>query len=153
MKTIVLPLVLSFSLVASSGLAVAELGTGEAESTVITMLDEGRSAGSIIEALVTDGRSLRAATAVAVDAAGTDSKIDLARAGICASSDTAQAEKVGESVLGVVGDDALVSKIRTAIASFATGGCASIRDEERTPPGVYEGGGNISGGTGVSPSN
>ena len=153
MKSTVLPLVLLLDFVCFTAPALAVLDDEAAEGTVISMLDGGRSADAIIETLVTDGRSLRAATAVAVDAAGIENKIELARAGICASSDTAQAEKVGERVLQVVRDDSLAIEIRTLISSFATGGCARRPDEERASPGVYNTDNNISGGTGVSPSN
>lgn len=153
MKNRVLPLVLLFQLVFSTATAVAALDQDAAEETVLTMLAAGISADAIIDTLVADGRSLRAATTVAVDAADIENKVDLARAGICASLDTTQAGIVGERVLGVVRDESLANEVRTLVAEFSTGGCEPPQVDQKVSPSVYDGENTTSGGAGVSPSN
>jgi len=132
--------------------ATAAMQIDEAEAAVKAMLGEGASADQVIEALVEDGRSLRVATATAVNAASGDNQIDLAKAGICASTDTAQAEKVGQAAIDVAGATSLIDQIEGAIETYDTGGCAFLA-EKKLPPSIYSptGTGTGGGSVGVRP--
>lgn len=133
--------------------ATAAMQTDEAEAAVNTMLGEGTSAPEIIEALVEDGLSLDEATKTAVKASSGDNQIDLARAGICASSDTTQAEQVGAAALTVAGEGSLANKIKAAVEGFETGLCASYVKKEKVAPSRYDSDNSaLSDGGGVSPS-
>lgn len=139
----------------------AAMQIDEANAAVKSMLLEGAAASQIIETLVEDGRSLRTATATAVDAASGDDRIELAKAGICASSDIMQAEKVGRAAIYVVPDaPSLIDQIEGAIEGFGTGLCDPVDDRKKTQPSMYTTtetpSGGISGvgpGVPVSPAN
>jgi len=132
--------------------ATAAMQIDEAEAAVKAMLGEGSSAASVIEALVEDGRSLREATKTAVTASAGDNRIDLAKAGICAAADTAQAEKVGLAAIGVVGEGALADDIKGAISGYATDMCQPYAEKEKVAPSGYDTTANSAAGGGtVSP--
>ena len=130
--------------------ATAATQIDEAEASVNTMLSQGSSAVEIINALVEGGRSLREATKMAVNTSSGDNQIDLARAGICASSDTTQAEQVGAAALSVAGEGALANEIKGAVEGFETGMCARDAMKDKTAPVGYSSDSSSSGG--VSPS-
>lgn len=134
--------------------ATAAMQIDEANTAVQSLLLRGAAASQIIEVLVEDGRSLRAATATAVDAASGDDRIALAKAGICASADTEQAEKVGEAAIYMVPEAlSLIDQIKGAIEGFGTGLCEPVDDREKTPPTMYTTTETPRGGVDVSPAN
>ena len=129
--------------------ATAAMKNSEAEAMVVSMLAASASAEQIIETLVEDGRSLRDATAIAVDVARGDDRIALAKAGICMSSDTTQAEKVGMAAIDVANDVVtLVHEIEAAVEGYETGLC-SLQSEKKHAPSPYPSRGTSSGGGGV----
>ena len=149
MKNTVIRIALLSTLAALPLAASAAMKNSEAGASVVAQLSAGASAEQIIETLVEDGRSLRDATAIAVDVAGGDDRIALAKAGICMSVDTTQAEKVGRAAIDVA-DEAttLVHEIEGAIEGYETGLCASS-DEKKHPPSIYPPAGTSSAGGGV----
>ena len=159
MKNILRSMVLLSAVGSLSLVATAAMQIDEANATAKSMLLKDDAASQIIEALVEGGRSLGEATAIAVDAASGDDRIALAKAGICASSDTKQAEKVGKAAIYVVPDvPSLIDQIEGAIEGFGTGLCDSVDDSEKTPPSMYSttetSGSGVSGrGPGVSLAN
>ena len=153
MKNILIRIAMAGAMATLPLAATAAMQIDEAEASVNTMLGQGSSAAEIIEALVEDGRSLREATKTAVKASSGDSQIDLAKAGICASSDTTQAEQVGAAALSVAGEGTLANEIKGAVEDYGTGMCMRYAKAKNHPPSGYESAkGNPSGGGGVSPS-
>ena len=151
MKKTFLQMALLSTLVTMPLLAGAAMRSSEAEATVVAMLGAGASSTEIIEALVEDGRSLRDATALAVGVANGDHRIDLAKTGICAASDTTQAEKVGRAAIAVTSEAALIDNIEGAIGAYAAGMCDPVKNK-KLPPSGYETSTTPSGGGEVSPS-
>lgn len=136
------PLMLAAGLYA--GVAMAAMTDDAARQAVIDALARGASADAIIEQLVDDGRSLQDATAIAVAASDGRDRIELARAGICASGDEAEAQQVGQSARDIVGPGA-EDEIDALVALYVATECDA-------PPQTWVPGEAAGGGTPVSGS-
>jgi hypothetical protein len=126
--------------------ASATMTDAEATAAVQDMLQHGSSSTDIIETLMEDGRSLKDATVLSVETATGDTKVDLARVGICLSEDTTEAQEVGAACVNVCTPDT-AKIIEGLIEGYVTGMC----EPKVEPPSIYGTTGTPSGGS-VSPA-
>ena len=113
--------------------AVAAMSDGEATQAVQDALAGGQSADSIIQMLRDDGRTLDAATTLAVAAADAANQPPLAKAGICAATDSTEAEQIAADLVSEL-SGAMVDTVQALAASYDTGGCDDDDDDRRPPP-------------------
>ncbi|KAA1188952.1 hypothetical protein F0M18_17265 [Pseudohalioglobus sediminis] len=130
--------------------AVAAMSDGEATRAVQDALAGGQSADSIIQMLRDDGRTLDAATMLAVAAASVENQPALAKAGICAATDSTEAERIAADLLTELSGD-MVDTVESLVASYDTGGCDDDDEDLRPPPSyaptdTSHGGGTRPGG-------
>ena len=129
--------------------ALAMMSDEAATKAVQDALAAGTSADAIISMLTDDGRSLEAATALAV-AAGGSSQEALARAGVCAAVDSNQAEQVGDAIIPTAGAD-LAETVNTLVETYETTGCADPDEELQPPPSYAPSDTGQSGGSTLDP--
>ena len=102
--------------------ASATMTDAEATTYVQDMLIQRRSSEEILGGLIEDGRSLKEATVLAVQAVSGHAKLNLARVGICLASDNEEAEAIGSGCLEVCAP--VTDKvIESLVQSYITGGC------------------------------
>ena len=129
-----------------SSLAIAAMSDAAAQQAVQQALSDDFSADAIVEMLVEDGRTLQEVGEVVVKSSSGESQIDLARAAICAATDTEEAEDVGEKVIAQVGPGAAADQIEDLIEVYQTTGCAAYADR-RVPPSYAPSNTGSGGGT------
>jgi hypothetical protein len=102
--------------------ASATMTDAEATTYVQDMLIERKSSEEILGFLIKDGRSLKEATVLAVQAVSGHAKLNLARVGICLARDNEEAEAIGSGCLEVCAP--VTDKvIESLVQSYITGGC------------------------------
>ena len=102
--------------------ASARMTDAEATTYVQDMLIQRRSSEEILGGLIEDGRSLKEATVLAVQAVSGHAKLNLARVGICLARDNEEAEAIGSGCLEVCAP--VTDKvIESLVQSYITGGC------------------------------
>jgi hypothetical protein len=122
MKNTLLNLLLAGMLAALPLAASATMTDAEATTLVQDMLIESRSSEEILGVLIKDGRSLKQATVVAVQAVSGHAKLNLARVGICLARDNDEAEAIGRGCVDVCAP--VTDKvIESLVQSYITGGC------------------------------
>jgi hypothetical protein len=129
--------------------ALAMMSEQEATKAVQDALAAGTSADAIIVMLTDDGRSLADATALAV-AVGGSSQADLARAGVCASVDSIEAEQVGNAIIPTADAD-LAETVSTLVETYETVGCSDPEDELEPPSSYAPSDTGQSGGSTLNP--
>ena len=108
----------------------------EAQLAVSEGFAAGNSANAIVESLVEQGLSLEEISALSINDDLGLYQIQLARAAICASRDTQEAELVGNAALALSPEQVLGDEIRSAIETYETTGCQAFA-ENFLPPPVY----------------
>jgi hypothetical protein len=122
MKNTVMNLLLAGLLVALPLAASATMTDAEATTAVQDMLIERKSSEEVLGVLIKDGRSLKEATVVAVQAVSGHAKLNLARVGICLARDNDEAEAIGRGCVDVCAP--VTDKIiESLVQSYITGGC------------------------------
>ena len=116
-----------------SSLAIAAMSDAAAQQAVQQALRDDFSADAIVEMLVEDGRTLQQVGEVVVIASTGDTQIDLARAAICAATNTEEAEDVGEKAIAQVGPGATADQIEGIIELYETTGCIVYADRQAPP--------------------
>lgn len=130
----VIPAVAAALLVGPLGaLAMTE---AEAQSVVSEAFASGQSADAIVESLLEQGLSLEQISALSVNDDLGPYQIELAKAAICASRDTQEAELVGNAALSLSPEQVLYDEIRGAMETYETTGCLAFADTLLPPP-VY----------------
>jgi len=120
--------------------ASATMSDAEATTAVQDMLIERKSSQEVIGFLIGDGRSLKDATVLAVQAVTGHAKVNLARVGICLARDNEEAESIAracETVCTAVSDKIIESLVQ----NYVTGGC---EEPEYEFPSGPTGGGSVS---------
>jgi hypothetical protein len=102
--------------------ASATMTDAEATTYVQDMLINRRSSEEILGGLMKDGRSLKEATVVAVQAVSGHAKLNLARVGICLARDNDEAEAIGRGCIDVCAP-VTDQVIESLVQSYITGGC------------------------------
>ena len=116
-----------------SALTIAAMSDADAQQTVQQALRDDFSADAIGEMLIEDGRTLQEVGEVVVKASEGETQIDLARAAICAATDTEEAEDVGEKAIAQVGPGATADQIEGIIEVYETTGCIAYADRQAPP--------------------
>lgn len=123
--------------------ANAAMSDGEAQSMVQSMLDDGRTAGEAINALMDDGRNLIDATIFGLVSGGESYRTAFAEAGISMATSLSEAQSVAYALIATAGEaGAVATTVDHALAEYKS---------SMPLPSIYQGGGIAPGG-GVSPS-
>ena len=122
-----------FATISISTFAITE---EEAQSVVSEAFASGQSANAIVESLLEQGLSLEQISALSVNDDLGPYQIELAKAAICASRDTQEAELVGNAALSLSPEQVLYDEIRGAMETYETTGCLAFADTLLPPP-VY----------------
>ncbi len=143
MRSAILRLCLTGMLACLPLMATAAMSDSEAQSMVQTMLDDGRTAGEVITALMSDGRNLIDATIFGLVSGGESYRTLFSAAGISMSKSLSEAQSVAYALLATAGESgAVAATVDDALADYKS---------LIAPPSSYQGGGIAPGG-GVSPS-
>ena len=102
--------------------ASATMTDAEATAAVQDMLIARKSSEEVLGFLIKDGRSLKDATVLAVNAVSGHAKLNLARVGICMAEDNEEAEAIGTACVDVCAPatDPIIEKL---VQNYITGGC------------------------------
>jgi hypothetical protein len=102
--------------------ANATMTDAEATAAVQDMLIARKSSEEVLGFLIKDGRSLKDATVLAVNAVSGHAKVNLARVGICMAQDNDEAEAIGTACVDVCAPatDPIIEKL---VQNYITGGC------------------------------
>ena len=122
MKDIIARLALLATLVSLPMAASAMMTDAEATAAVQEMVSAGKSSEEVLGVLISDGRSLQAATVLAVQAVSGHARLNLARVGICLAEDNQEAQAIGTACVDVCAPatDPIIEKL---VQSYMTGGC------------------------------
>ena len=122
MKNTIASLVLVATLAALPMAANAMMTDAEATTAVQDMLIARKSSEEVLGFLIKDGRSLKDATVLAVNAVSGHAKLNLARVGICMAEDNEEAEAIGTACVDVCAPatDPIIEKL---VQNYITGGC------------------------------
>ena len=114
-------------------MAFAAMSDADAQQTVQQAVRDDFSADAIVEMLVEDGRTLQQVGEVVVNASTGATQIDLARAAICAATNTEEAEDVAEKAIAQVGPGAATDQIEGIVEVYETTGCMAYADRLAPP--------------------
>ena len=122
MKNAAIRLALVATLAALPMAANAMMTDAEATAAVQDMLIARKSSEEVLGFLIKDGRSLKDATVLAVNAVSGHAKLNLARVGICMAEDNEEAEAIGTACVDVCAPatDPIIEKL---VQNYITGGC------------------------------
>ena len=122
MKSTIASLALVATLAALPMAASATMTDAEATTAVQDMLVARKSSEEVLGFLIKDGRSLKDATVLAVNAVSGHAKLNLARVGICMAEDNEEAEAIGTACVDVCAPatDPIIEKL---VQNYITGGC------------------------------
>ena len=122
MKSTIASLALVATLAALPMAASATMTDAEATAAVQDMLIARKSSEEVLGFLIKDGRSLKDATVLAVNAVSGHAKLNLARVGICMAEDNEEAEAIGTACVDVCAPatDPIIEKL---VQNYITGGC------------------------------
>ena len=122
MKHTIASLALVATLAALPMAANAMMTDAEATTAVQDMLIARKSSEEVLGFLIKDGRSLKDATVLAVNAVSGHAKLNLARVGICMAEDNEEAEAIGTACVDVCAPatDPIIEKL---VQNYITGGC------------------------------
>ena len=122
MKSTIASLALVATLAALPMAANATMTDAEATAAVQDMLIARKSSEEVLGFLIKDGRSLKDATVLAVNAVSGHAKLNLARVGICMAEDNEEAEAIGTACVDVCAPatDPIIEKL---VQNYITGGC------------------------------
>ena len=122
MKNTIASLALIGTLAALPLGANAMMTDAEATTAVQDMLIARKSSEEVLGFLIKDGRSLKDATVLAVNAVSGHAKLNLARVGICMVEDNEEAEAIGTACVDVCAPatDPIIDKL---VQNYITGGC------------------------------
>jgi len=126
-----------FAIFALTAMCVTQsfaMSDDEATLVVSEGFASGQSANAIVESLLEQGLSLERISPLSVNDELGPYQIELAKAAICASRDTQEAERVGNAALALSPEQVLYDEIEGAVETYETTGCLAFADNLLPPP-------------------